>query len=231
MGERTHYERIIGGTQEERKAASQELQTIFDARSEELAEYEIEKSHQDVKILQKTEAVVDRMVAEYGGEPKLIPPDHIYVLKTGSVLTMTQGKLERGICKPLGLKIGVERGKSGLLFAGTVAHELFHLKSYKSARVGKSERDIRLYRSGLSMIDRKDSNEEAGEERQYFARLEEAVVAECTKKFLDEISQDSAFIEEIEAVKKFRDWVVAYYRRHRMPEEKVKELERAEIYF
>jgi len=226
MEGKTHYERIIGGTQEEKDVASKELQTAFEERSEKLAEYEIEKSPEDLEILRKTEAIIDRMVAQYGGESRPLPLDHIYVLKPGSVLAMTEGKLAGGIHKPLGLKVGVERGKSKSLFASTVAHELFHLKSYKSARVGKSGDDVLLYRSGLSMIDRKDPNEEMGEEKEYFAMLEEAIVAECTKKFLDEISKDETFSEEAEAVKKFRDWVVAYYRSGRIPEEKAKEFER-----
>lgn len=226
MKGKTHYERIIGGTEEEKMVASKELQTEFEKMSAKLAEYELEKNPEDLKIIQKTESIIDRMVAQYGGEPKPLPLDHIYVLKPGSVLAMTEGKLAVGIHKPLGLKIGVERGKSKSLFASTVAHELFHLKSYKSARVGKSGEDVRLYRSGLSMIDRKDPNEEMGNEKEYFAILEEAIVAECTKKFLDEISKDSAFSEEAEAVKKFRDWVVAYHRSGGIPEEKAKEFER-----
>jgi len=221
-----HYERIIDGTQEEKKLAFKKLQNVFDERSEKLAEYEIEKGPEDLEIIKKTESIVDRIVAKYGGESKALPLDHIYVLKPGSILAITEGRLAGGIHKPLGLKIGVEKGESKLLFASTIAHELFHLKSYKSARVGMSGEDVRLYRSGLSMIDRKDLSEEMGEEKEYFAILEEAIVAECTKKFLDEISRESVFSEEAEAVRKFRDWAVVYYRRVGIPEEKVKEFEK-----
>ncbi len=226
MEGKTHYERIIGGTKEEKEIASKELQVVFDERAEEFAEYEIEKNLEDLEILKKTESIIDKIVLQYGGKPKALPLDHIYVLKPGSVLAMTEGRLAGGIHKPIGLKIGVEKGKSKLLFATTVAHELFHLKSYKSARVGKSREDVRLYRSGLSMIDRKNFNEEGGEEKEYFAMLEEAIVAECTRKFLDEISKDSAFDEEVEAIRKFRDWIVLYYRRDGIPEEKIKEFEK-----
>lgn len=226
MEGKTHYERIVGGTEEEKRIASKELQDTFDERSKDLSEYEIEKSPEDLEILKKTEAIVDSIVARYDGEPKTLPLDHIYVLKPGSILAMTEGRLAGGIHKPMGLKIGVERGKSKSLFASTVAHELFHLKSYKSARVGKSGEDVRLYRSGLSMFDRKNPDEEGGEEKEYFAMLEEAIVAECTKKLLDEITGDSVFSEEAKAVRKFRDWVVVYYRSGGVPEEKVKEFEK-----
>lgn len=226
MEGKTHYERIVGGTEEEKEAASKKLQEAFDERNKKLAEYELEKSPEDLEILRKTEAIVDGLVAQYGGEPKALLLDHIYVLKPGSVLAMTEGRLVGGIHKPIGLKIGVERGKSKSLFASTVAHELFHLKSYKSARVGKSGEDVRLYRSGLSMIDKKNPDEEMDDEKEYFAMLEEAIVAECTKKLLDEINKDTLFNEETKAVAKFRDWVIAYYRRGGIAEEKAKEFER-----
>lgn len=226
MEVKAHYERVTGGTPEEKEAAFRELQAIFDVRSKKFAEYEVEKSPEDLEVLKKTELIVDRIVAQYGGKPKALPMDHIYVLKPGSILAMTEGKFADGIHRPLGLVIGVEKGKSKLLFAGTVAHELFHFKSYKSARVGRSGEDVRLYRTGLSMIDKKDPSEELGEEKKYFAVLEEAIVAECTGKFLDEISKDDAFSAEAGAVKKLRNWIAAHYRYSGIPEEEVKEFER-----
>lgn len=226
MEGKTHYERIIGGNREEKEKASEALQVVFEERSKNLAKYEIEKSPEDLEILKKTEAIVDRMIAQYGGEPKALPLDHVYVLKPGSVLAMTEGKLAGGIHQPIGLKVGVEKGKSKLLFASTVAHELFHLKSYKSARVGKSGEDVRLYRSGFSMFDKKDADKEAGEEKEYFAALEEAIVAECTKKFLDKISEDSIFHEEAGALQRLKNWIIAYHRRGGVAEEEIKKLEK-----
>lgn len=222
----SHYDRIIGGTQEEKEAALDELQELFDTRSKKLAQYEIEKSPEDLEILKKTESIVDEIVEQYDGEPKVLPLEHIYILKPGSVSEMSGGRIAGGIHQPLGLNIGVEKGESKLLFASTVAHELFHLKSYKSVRVGESDGGVRLYRTGLSMIDKKDSDAKGGEEKEYFAVLEEAIVAECTKKFLDEINKESMFNDETEAVGKFKDWVVTYYRQVGETEEKVKEFER-----
>lgn len=191
--EKTHFEQVIGGTEEEKKVALDKLQKAFEERSEQLAEHELEKTPDDLEILNKTEATVDKIVAKYGGKPKNVPTDHIYILKPGSVFKMTEGQLAGGIHKPMGLKIGVEKGESNLLLASTIAHELFHAKSYKSARVGKSGEDVRAYRSGMAMFDRKDPNEESGDEKEYFGTLEEAIVAECTKKFLDEMAQESLF--------------------------------------
>jgi len=76
------------------------------------------------------------------------------------------------------------------------------------------------------MFDKKNPDEKVGEEKEYFSVIEEAIVAECTKKLLDEIGGDALFSEEASAVIKFRDWVAAYYRRGWVPEEKVKEFEK-----
>ncbi|MEI6835535.1 MAG: hypothetical protein WCK59_01765 [Candidatus Falkowbacteria bacterium] len=211
MEGRTHYEKIIGGTSEDKEIASGELQTAFEEQDTRLAEYEIKKSPEDLEIIKKTESLVDKFVLKYGGDPKPLPADNIYILKPDSVLEISHGKISGGIFKPLVLKIGVEQQKSKLLFVSILAHELFHLKSYKSARFGQSNEDIRLYRSGLSMIDLKNQSEEGGEEKRYFDDLEEAIVAECTKKIVDEISKDEEFREEMKAVVKLRDWHSAYY--------------------
>ena len=79
MEGKTHYERIVGGSREEKEKASEELQTAFEERSVDLTGYEIEKSPEDLEILKKTESIVDQMVAHYGGEVKMLPLDHIYV--------------------------------------------------------------------------------------------------------------------------------------------------------
>jgi hypothetical protein len=137
---------------------------------------------------------------------------------------MTEGRLGGGIHKPLGAKVSVEKGESKLLFASSVAHELFHAKSPKAARVGKSGNDVRVYRTGLSMMDRKDADAELGDEKEYFGMLEEAVVAECTKKLLEQITKEEPFREEAEAVKKIWGWVSEYYRKAGMTEEKIQQV-------
>jgi len=53
MEGKTHYERIVGGTEEEKQVASKGLQETFDERSKDLSEYELEKSLEDLEILKK----------------------------------------------------------------------------------------------------------------------------------------------------------------------------------
>ncbi len=224
MEGKTHYEKIIGGTEEQRQRALRILQEIFEERNEELSKYEIEKSPEDIEILKKVESIVDKMVLRYGGDPKPLPLDHIYVLKPGSILEMSEGIISGGVHKPVAQKIGAEKGESKFLFASAVAHELFHLKSFKSARI-RPNGNPALYRSGLSMIDTKDASEKVGEEKEYFAMLEEAIVAECTRKFLEEIGKDAEFSAEMQAINKLKAWISAYGRSGGLWEEQVKEFE------
>lgn len=225
MEGKTHYERVVGGKEEERKAASKELQNLFNEKREDFSKYEIKKTPEDLKIIEIVETAVDDMVLGYGGVIKDLPLDHIHILKPGDVSDITKGRHLGGIHFPLSLNVGVEKDESKLLFASTLAHELFHLKSYKSARVSKSGEGALLYRSGLSMIDKKDISKNPGEEKEYFGVIEEAIVTECARKVLDKISGEEIFKNESEPFEKFKDLVRGYYLRIGMPEDNIRYFE------
>lgn len=223
MEGKTHYERVIGGTEEEKRAALGELQKWFEERSEKLSGYEIEKTDDDLVLINKAESMVNRLMEQYGSTSKDFPIDHIYLLKPNSIAALTNGKIENGIHYPLGLRVAVEKGRSDLLMTSGIVHELLHVKSYKAARVGSAPDDVRLYRSGLSMFDRKDPNARAGEEKEYFGFLEEAIVAECTKKIIQELEMDERFSAEAAAKHQLVSWASEYYRRQELGEEKLSE--------
>ncbi len=223
MEKETHYNRIVGGTEEDQAEVAERLQNVFDTKSESLAQYELEKSPEDIELIGITQRIVDTIVTQYGGDPKELPLDHMYILKLDSVLKITEGRFAGGIHQPIGLKIGVEKEESRILLASTIAHELFHLKSYKSVRV--LEDSYQVYRSGLQMTDVKSSSELTGKEKVYFSHLEEAIVAECTKKFLDELGEESFFAEEYTPLSQLKDWLVKYYQRINVPKHIIKEFE------
>ena len=217
------YERIVGGTGEEKEVARRELEQVFEEKPEDFSEYEIEKTAEDKELIDAVIATVDDMVRSYGGDPTLVSPEKIHLLKPDSVEAITEGELFGGIHRPLNLTIGVEKTNSRFLLASVIAHELFHAKSYKAARVGESGEDVRLYRSGMSMIDRKDPDAKAGEEKEYFKKMEEAIVTECVRRFLEKISEQALFREEAKAVAQIKVWAMAYLRRTNVPEDKVVE--------
>lgn len=226
----TPFEKIINGSEKEKELAMQKLQEIFTKKDEELSKYEIEKSPEDLELIKKTESIVDRVIKRYGGKLKPIPPDNIYLLRPGSVSEITEGRLVGGVHRPLGAKIGVEKRESNLMLASCIAHELFHSKSYHSARTAKSAEDIRPFRSGLAMRDRKNPDAARGSEKEYFSMLEEAIVAECTKKFLDKIGEDEQFKEEVDAMKRFKSWVMGYFKRMELPPEHIMAINEEIIY-
>jgi hypothetical protein len=210
--ERHHYEHIVGiQTEEEGAEAEDRLQGLFESKPSDIDEFELEKTPEDLEIIKITESIVDQIVLKYGGKPKSLPVEHIYLLAPDKLLEYSKGKFAGGQHNPLSSKIIVERNQSTVVFASTLAHEMFHLKGYKSARIGKSGSDIHLYRSGISMVDRKDIEAEVGEEKEYFTGLEEAIVSECVSQFLDILAEEDGINEELIAFNQIRDYISKYY--------------------
>jgi hypothetical protein len=219
------FERIIGGSEEDKEKASKEFQNAYDTRSVKWSKYELEKTADEIEIIKKSEDFVDDIVRGYGIEPRQVPLDHIYVLKPNGVRDTTDGKIFHAIHNPLGSRIAVDRGESRLLFSSALAHEFFHAKSYRAGRVIASPDDAGLYRSGLTIFNIKDKNVPPGEEIEYFDDLDEGVTAELVKKFIDELGRDSEFAEEIADTQKYANMVTGYYRSIGASEEKISEFE------
>lgn len=227
MGGRNHSERVIGGTPEEQRLAMEELQGVFDETDPKLVGYEVEKSTDEKAMIERVEAIVDEMVKKWGGDPKPVPLKKIQVLKPGAVDATSDGSYGgRGVHKPLRGNIGVERTGSRVGFGSVLSHELFHLKSYKSAQIDKWTKEADLYRSGFSMIDRKNPPGEFGKKREYFSDLEEGIVAECANRFFDRMKSEPLFEKEMAANEKIKQWVLNACRRREMPKEKLRILER-----
>ncbi len=227
MKEGSHFERFVGGSESDKRKAREKLE---ENKSEDLSKYELEKTPEDIETIKKTEATVNEIVTQYGGEGKPLSLDRIYVLEPDSVSKITEGRLLKGIHKILEGVVGVEKEESKLEFVGTLGHDLFHLKSYKAASIGNSAEDIRPYRSGFSMYER-DFTKEAGKEKVYFGMLEEAIVAECTKKPLKRIKEkDEDLSKEYEANEKLKEWVYNFNLSEGVPKEKIEAI-KEELFF
>lgn len=206
------YKRIVGGDARKKSTARRELLAAYNERNNVLSAHEIKKSSEDKEVIEKTETIVNQIVAKYGGKTEDTPLDNIYILTSGSLSTLTEGRIAGGIHQPLTLKIGVEQQSSRLMLASAVAHELFHLKSPKSAQIRTPNDQISLYRSGLKMVGRKDQSKDPGKESTYFSALEEAIVAECTKEFLAAARKEQMFSKETKAVDMLKNWAANHYR-------------------
>lgn len=198
----TQFDRVVGGSEQEKTDGMAEFEEYASDASHDLGtnellkEAELEKTEGDLELIARTEAGVDDMVRAWGGSPAPMLPEKVHVVEPGAVLAGSRGKMRGGYHNPYMQMIVVERYPSDIAFQQAVAHELFHKKSYKSARVHESVEapdadpgspalgDAELYRSGLQLFDRKDRSVEVGSERVYFSHLEEAIVAESAHKLL-----------------------------------------------
>lgn len=194
MERKTPFEHIVGGNEKSRKEGLDALQNVFDAGDEDARKIEREKSPEDIKLIGDVEKFADRMIEAWGGKPNNIPLDHIYFLDQGGTAKIYDDQFENGSANPMQLTVTVDRRDSAIVTAHTLAHELFHVKSYKSAQV-KRDAPI-LYRSGLTMIDRHDTESDIGYEFQYFVNLHEAIVAESARILSRELSSNDTYSSE-----------------------------------
>lgn len=189
-----------GGSQEEKDAIHGELQGMLEERSyEDLKPYELEPTEKDRQIMGFAMESVDKAISAYGIASKPFPSEKIFIVKHGSVEELTNGKLKGGFHGMIKQRIVVERPESDISFAVMVAHELFHLKSPKMAQISNGKGVP--YRSGVTAFDRSGKTE-------YFAELEEAIVAEMTRRFYEsEVVGSQLFETEIKKTGEIKSWI------------------------
>lgn len=214
MEGKTHFEKIIGGTEEQRAYVLRQIEAALDRRGKHLAPHELEKTPEEIEVLETTEEISNEVVSRYGGNQKRLSINNIFVLKPGSVSELLEGKGVGGLSYSKSFVAGVERNSSMFPFACVAAHESFHLKSFKSV-LTEGEREIgELYRSGFSMYKNTKIEDNEDEKTIFFGKLEEAIVAECSKKFAEILWKQPGFKYEFASLQIFRDWVMKYHIRH-----------------
>ncbi len=209
MEEKHHFDKIIGGTPEKIAGAHKGFEHIHNVKSKFLSPYDTPKTPEEVECIQQIEKVVDEIVTQYGGKIKEIPIDNIYVLNPGDIEKATEGRQKGGVSYVERCDIGIEREDSKLLFASTLAHEMFHTKAFRSAKYDDTHALPYTYRNGVTLTDIKTPVSQGGEKKIYFAPLEEAIVTECTRRALEKLGKQELFKEEYDAVKKIIGWVAS----------------------
>ncbi len=205
----------MGGTDKERRDAGEQIEQWFEDKPTRVKPFEVPRTDKERKIIEAVEESVDRSVRQYGGAATgPASNERIFLVRPGTVKQLTGSKLEDGLCSYLGQYIVAERNPSDLQFALTLAHELFHFKSFKAARISQSgPDDVRLYRSGLTMVDRKDDTKERGEEVRYFNELEEAIVTEATQRVYNaDLRISPIFRKEVESIDRIKHYLRASFR-------------------
>jgi len=196
------FERIIRGTEEQKAKAKQLLQEAFnEVEYEDLKPYLVEQTREEREIIDQVVLTVDEIVKRYGGKPKPFPKDKIFVLRPGGVREVTGGELGGAFNNPIAYRIVIDRTPSKLEFALTLAHELLHLRGYKSAQVPRSG-GVAPYRSGVVLYDLERNKE-------FFSELEEAIVTEITyNRVYQELARTQHFQKELLAVNEIKKWIL-----------------------
>ena len=207
MERKHHFDKITGTTPKKITEAHEGFEYIHNIRSKILSPYDTPKTPEEIEYIQQIEKVVDEIVTSYGGKIKEIPIDNIYIVNPGDIEKASKGQQTNGISYVERSDIGVERRNSKLSFASTLAHEMFHVKAFRSAKIDDAHPIAYTYRAGITLTDTKTPVLEDEKNRIYFAPLEEAIVTECARKALEKLSTQESFKEEYDAVKKIIGWV------------------------
>jgi hypothetical protein len=186
--------KIIGGGDAEIAEAESAVRDNRKWQELKVAKFEIAETEKDKAIIREVQTAVDRVVRECGGNPVPISQNQIHVVRPGSLTTLGEGRFKHGFAATLEQYVVVERGPSDTDFAGALAHELLHWQSPTVAKIVDDPNEPKLYRRGMVMVDLKNPDVKIGHEKQYFAELEEAIVAEATDRVLGELVRSNEFV-------------------------------------
>ncbi len=203
----SQFERVVGGTEEERKEVLGHLEREAQTPSTDYASYEVEPTERDEQVIAWVEPLVDNMVRQYGGDPKQMMREKIHILRHGSTEEITGFPL-RAAQHELREEIVIDRMQSDISFAAGLAHELFHRKSYKTVQIkeGESRKKLEPYRSGIAVTAR-----QWGNTTRYLGELHEAIVQKLEKQLLaNEILTNPLFEEEYKATEEVKQWARNY---------------------
>lgn len=219
MEKQPSFERIIGGTENQKKKIAAQAEKASQKTGEELfGKYLAIPTAEEQKTIEQSVAYANSIAKEYGAVREF-DNDRIFLLQPGAVESLSNGKIKGGVTNAFNQSIGVERSFSNALLALAVVHEMLHMDSYHSSQVTESRSFLmfkkigsRPYRSGISMNGREGEGE-------YFGVAEEAIIATLSKRFFDEvIVSDPLYKNDLENTKKIKQWLITFAEKH-IPED------------
>ncbi len=209
------FERVIGGTQEQKDALLLQAERASLVSGREIfAEYLAIPTREEKESIEKAVQYSNTVSGRYGAY-RLFSPERVFLLEPGGVKDFTGGELEQGMCNSFKQLIAVDRSNSTALLAQCVVHEMFHMNSYHASQLVDKKSwlffkktEDKPYRSGISMNGREG-------EGVYFGLAEEAIVSILSKEFFDNVVlQDPLYADEIETTQKIKNWLLAFADAH-----------------
>lgn len=168
------------------------LKAWFIEHGSKIYDNELEKTQEDLVLIETAEKAVREYAAQYGREQFAeITPGHIHFLPDEGVHEFTKGRLGVGSHATVLGEVLVDR-RDDLSTIITLFHELWHtLGSFQAIQI-TTEGTFDAYRSGFSAKTRDG-------EKEYFHHLDEALVGYMTQKFVyEKLQNDPKFKDEVE---------------------------------
>jgi len=205
-----HYEvyseKIRDGDEKKQLKAQETIQHKRALQERDIQKVEVTPSTREKEMIQAAEAAVDAFIRQLGADAAHFPANSIHVVRPGSIEALSP-RHKGAYCALLEQYCVVERQPSETAFALTVVHELLHLKSPKMIRIYEDPQNPRLYRAGLMMTARKKADP-SGAEYDYFARLEEGIVAEASNRIFDVLSKQNESVRaEVTLFASIKPWL------------------------
>jgi hypothetical protein len=215
----TPFERVIGGSEEDKATARKILQGWLESTEGDIPQkYELPKTQREVEIIQGTEDRVMHMAQAYSGSPKPMPLEKVHIIAQDKGKEVSRMRFIKGWHSPISQFIVVERQSSELRFTEILAHELFHQAGYKSAQIYEKRRwpnllekkkSVNLKRSGLAMLGL-DPEASPDDSVEYFNALEEGIVGAMTDRFVEQERSNPQYAKAFEDMDKIKEWIEAF---------------------
>ncbi|MDD5396629.1 MAG: hypothetical protein PHW24_01060 [Candidatus Moranbacteria bacterium] len=149
------FHRTIGGSEEQhqeiKKQWHESVGEIWDFKRKDISKYEQKITPEDQEIMEDVQTYVHEIALKYGGDPKILPKESMFVLRLDSLSEISNGEIENGCCNYFDRIIAVEWGSSKIRSAAILAHEMFHLESFSSLRMNQEKNKVLPYRMGISL--------------------------------------------------------------------------------
>jgi len=143
--------------------------------------YELEKTSEELEIINFTTEQADSIADKYSAKPVTIPLNNIHIVAAGGTEAITKS-CEGAAYSPKTHRITLDRQPTKTWFSVNLFHELLHAKSYSALQLTKTAEGVELlpYRSGMTVYSR-DGKTASME------RLSEAVTEYLTKEFYENV--------------------------------------------
>lgn len=199
---KSSFERIVGDASDNMKDnAMQRLDKTFDTQksfNELLADGEVEKTMDEIKIISLSNKLTDNLRAKYDLPDFNIPLKNVHVIDEKKWLdtNIPFKDYSDGMYYSLEQGIAIKEDKSNLVTFERVLHEMIHFKSYNALQLIESKensnnRILQKYRVGLAIVSRTDN------EKQYFTNINEAVTELLTIELMKKNISNKLFEREV----------------------------------